>query len=68
MKCSYCGNEDTRLLTDEGDTIYCSKCARRTRKDNGKLDLVKCPYCHKMRDRKALYCYNCNHAWGSKDY
>ena len=54
MKCANCGNEDKKTLWDEGDTIYCSKCTHRTRKDNGKDDLVRCPCCHKMRDRKAM--------------
>ena len=65
MRCANCGNEDKKTLWDEGDTIYCSKCTHRTRKDNGKDDLVRCPSCHKMRDRKAMYCKWCNHTWGS---
>lgn len=60
MKCAKCGNEDQRSLWDEGDTIYCSKCCYRTRVSDGKLDLVKCPRCHKMHDRKAAYCRYCN--------
>ena len=60
MKCSNCGNTDESTLWDEGDTIYCSKCCHRTRVDNGEDDLVECPYCHRMRDRKAMYCRWCN--------
>ncbi|MCD8111138.1 MAG: hypothetical protein LUE14_13845 [Clostridiales bacterium] len=64
MKCANCGNTDESFLWDEGDTIYCSKCCHRTSKETGKDDLVKCPYCHRMRDRKAMYCRWCNDsAW-----
>ncbi len=59
-RCAYCGNTDNKTLFDEDDTFYCSKCTHRTRKDNGKDDVVKCPYCHRMRDRKAYYCRYCN--------
>lgn len=62
MKCANCGNTDKRTLWDEDDTIHCSLCHHRTRKDNLKDDLVKCPYCHRMRDRKAMYCRYCNDA------
>lgn len=65
MKCAHCGNNDTRLLCDEGDTILCQKCYHRTLKLTGEDDLVECPYCHQMRDRKAMYCKNCNIAWGA---
>ena len=54
MKCANCGNDDERMLWDEGDTIYCSKCCHRTSFETGKDDLVECPYCHYMRDRKAF--------------
>lgn len=64
MKCANCGNTDERFLLDEGDTIYCSKCCHRTSKETGEDDLVECPYCHRMRDRKAMYCRRCNDsAW-----
>lgn len=64
MKCANCGNTDERFLWDEGDTIYCSKCCHRTSKETGEDDLVECPYCHRMRDRKAMYCRRCNDsAW-----
>ena len=68
MKCANCDNTDTNTLWDEGDTIYCSKCCHRTRKEDGEDDLVLCPVCHHMRDRKALYCMWCNSAWGSDEY
>ena len=60
MKCGYCGNTDTNSLCDEGDTIYCSLCQHRTSVATGKDDVVLCPYCHRMRDRKAVYCRHCN--------
>lgn len=59
-RCANCGNTDENTLWDEGDTIYCSKCCHRTRVDDGADDLVECPYCHRMRDRKAMYCRWCN--------
>ena len=40
MKCANCGNEDERTLWDEGDTVYCSKCAHRTSTETGEDDLV----------------------------
>ena len=63
MKCANCGNTDSNRLWDEGDTFYCSKCAHRTLYATGEDDLVECPCCHKMRDRKAFYCRNCNDTW-----
>lgn len=66
MKCSNCGNNDERILLDEEDTIYCSNCCHRTSKETGKDDLVECPCCGYERDRKALYCFHCGHAWGAK--
>jgi len=68
MKCANCGNEDQRMLImdDDGETFYCKNCTHRTRVSDGKDDLVECPYCHRLRDRKALYCWWCNIAWESK--
>lgn len=64
MRCSYCGNTDKNTLWDEGDTIFCSCCHHRTSLETGQDDLVECPYCHRMRDRKAAYCRYCNDsAW-----
>ena len=60
MKCANCGNEDETMLFDEGDTIYYSKCCHRTSVETGEDDLVECPHCHEMRDKKAYYCRNCN--------
>lgn len=60
IRCANCGNTDINSLWDEGDTIYCSKCTHRTLKATGVDDLVECPYCHRMRDRKAMYCRWCN--------
>jgi hypothetical protein len=28
--------------------------------DTGEDDVIECPYCHRMRDRKAMYCRYCN--------
>lgn len=60
MKCANCGNTDKNSLWDEGDTIYCSSCHHRTSVATGEDDIVECPYCHRMRDRKAMYCRHCN--------
>lgn len=60
MRCANCGNTDENSLWDEGDTIYCSRCAHRTSVETGEDDVVECPYCHRMRDRKAMYCRWCN--------
>jgi hypothetical protein len=60
MNCAYCGNTNANTLWDEGDTIYCSLCHHRTSLETGEDDLVECPYCHRMRDCKALYCRYCN--------
>ena len=67
MKCANCGEEDLEWLHDEGDTIFCTRCYHRTRKDNGEDDLVVCPVCHHMRDRKAIHCMWCNSSWGEDD-
>ena len=61
-KCANCGNENEMTLWDEGDTIYCSECCHRTRKEDGEDDLVECPVCHHMKDRKAYYCMWCNNS------
>lgn len=60
MKCANCGNTDTSSLWDEGDTLYCSICHHRTSIATGEDDVVECPYCHRIRDRKAMYCRHCN--------
>lgn len=66
MNCAHCGNTNTNTLWDEGDTIFCSLCHHRTSVATGEDDLVECPYCHRMRDRKALYCRYCNDStWGT---
>lgn len=67
MKCFNCGNDDPKSMWDEGDTFYCSRCCHRTRVSDGKDDVVLCPVCHHMRDRKAFYCMWCNSPWGSSD-
>ena len=63
MKCAHCGNADKEWLWGEGDTFYCSKCFHRTSYKTGEDDLVECPECHKLRDRKAYYCRYCGNAW-----
>ena len=60
MKCSNCGNDNPATLWDEGDTIYCSVCTHRTRKTDFEDNSVQCPYCHRLRDKKAMYCRYCN--------
>ncbi|MBR3342466.1 MAG: hypothetical protein IKG30_12800 [Clostridiales bacterium] len=60
MKCANCGNTDHRTLIDEGDTYYCSICCHRTLVATGKDDLITCPFCRRLRDRKAAYCMWCN--------
>lgn len=62
MKCAYCKNTDKRTLWDEGYTIHCLLCHHRTRKNDGEDDSIKCPYCHRMRDKKAIHCRYCNDA------
>lgn len=44
MKCANCGNEDALTFWDEEDTIYCSVCFHRTRKDTGEDNLIECAY------------------------
>ena len=60
MKCTNCGNDNPATLWDEGDAIYCSVCTHRTRKTDFEDDSVQCPYCHRLRDKKAMYCRYCN--------
>ena len=60
MRCANCGNRDPRTLFDEGDTFYCSKCCHRTQTATGQDDLITCPHCGRLRDRKAYYCMWCN--------
>jgi len=59
-RCSNCGNDDESTLYDEGDTLYCSQCGHRTLIETLEDDIVECPFCHRLRDRKALYCRYCN--------
>ena len=59
-KCANCGNTDKNSLFDEGDTFYCSICTHRTVIATGKDDLIICPWCKRLRDRKAAYCDWCN--------
>ena len=64
MRCANCGNKNPKLLFDEGDTIYCSKCCHRTQIATGADDLITCPYCGRMRDRKAFQCMWCGNSIG----
>ena len=64
VTCANCGNNNPKSLFDEGDTVYCSECAHRTRVSDGKDDLVVCPVCLHLRDRKAFACMWCNSTWG----
>jgi hypothetical protein len=67
MKCANCGNNNPDTLFDEGDTIYCSVCCHRTLKATGKDDLIKCPYCGRLRDRKAFSCMWCGNSLDSSN-
>lgn len=60
MKCANCGNVNEKTLFDEEETFYCSKCCHRTRKTDGLENSVQCPYCHRKRDKSAMYCRYCN--------
>ena len=60
MRCANCGNEDPNTLFDEGDTFYCQICCHRTQTATGQDDLITCPFCGRLRDRKAAYCMWCN--------
>lgn len=65
MKCANCGNTDERTLWDEGDTIYCSRCCHRTQTATGQDDLITCPFCGRLRDRKAYSCMWCGNSLDS---
>lgn len=64
MKCANCGNDDIRTLHDEGDTFYCSLCNHRTQTATGQDDLITCPYCGRLRDRKSFQCIWCGNTIG----
>lgn len=64
MKCANCGNENPNTLFDEGDTFYCSMCCHRTQTATGVDDLITCPYCGRLRDRKAYQCQWCGNSIG----
>lgn len=66
MKCANCGNEDPRTLWDEGDTFYCSVCCHRTQTATGADDLITCPFCGRLRDRKAFECCWCGYSINSE--
>lgn len=66
--CANCGKTDQSTLWDEKDTVYCSVCCHRTRVSDGKDDLVVCPVCHHLRDRKAAYCQWCNAPIGDNKF
>jgi len=67
MRCANCGNEDSNTLWDEGDTFYCSICCHRTQTATGQDDLITCPYCGRLRDRKAHQCMWCNNSIGQNN-
>lgn len=64
MKCSNCGNDNPQTLHDEGDTFYCSLCCHRTQTATGQDDLITCPYCGRLRDRKSFQCMWCANTIG----
>lgn len=67
MKCANCGNENPKKLWDDDDTIYCSECCHRTVKETRQDDLIECPYCKRLRDRKAYQCLWCGHSLNETD-
>jgi|LSQX01.1.fsa_nt_gb DNA-directed RNA polymerase subunit RPC12/RpoP len=64
MKCANCGNDNPKTLHNEGDTFYCSLCCHRTQTATGQDDLITCPYCGRLRDRKAFQCMWCGNSIG----
>lgn len=52
-------------MHDEGDTFYCSVCGHRTQTATGQDDLITCPYCGRLRDRKAYQCMWCGNTIGA---
>jgi hypothetical protein len=58
VACAWCGTH--KRLWDEGDTLYCTSCARRTWVASGECALRRCRNCGEMRDAKAYVCFNCN--------
>lgn len=66
MRCANCGNENPRTLHDEGDTFFCSVCCHRTQTATGQDDLITCPFCGRLRDRKAFACMWCNNSLESQ--
>lgn len=66
MKCANCGNENPKTLWDEGDTFYCSVCCHRTQTVTGQDDLITCPFCGRLRDRKAYECMWCGNSLDSQ--
>lgn len=63
--CANCGNSNPKTLFDEGDTFYCSVCCHRTQTATGQDDLITCPFCGRLRDRKAFVCMWCNNSMDS---
>ena len=59
-RCANCGNENPVTLFDEGDTFYCQVCKHRTQTATGQDDLITCPFCGRLRNRKAYACMWCN--------
>lgn len=64
MRCANCGNDNPKTLHDEGDTFYCSLCCHRTQTATGQDDLITCPYCGRLRDRKSYSCMWCGSVIG----
>ena len=67
MKCANCGNDNPKTLFDEEDTFYCSLCCHRTQTATGQDDLITCPYCGRLRDRKAYQCMWCGNTIGQNN-
>ena len=63
VACAWCGTREG--LWDEGDTLYCTPCAKRTWIATGERALRRCQNCKQMADAKAYYCTWCNTTKGS---
>ena len=56
VPCYSCGSME---VWDEGDTVYCSPCMRRTWVSSGEAAERVCDDCGEIRDAKAYACRHC---------
>ena len=59
IRCANCGNDNPRIMHDEGDLVFCNICKHHTVKATGEDDLIRCPFCKRMRDRTSSVCMWC---------